>query len=80
MRELSRELRLFGLLPKWVRYDRTNRGWHIIIRVNRDLVPLEVVALQTVLGSDRKREAFNLARVMAGGGPKWNILFERKLR
>lgn len=78
MMETARVLRL---KPKWARYDRTARGWHVIIRWNRDLTPGETVALQLLLGSDPKRERFNLGRILAGGGAnsRWNLLFSRKL-
>ena len=81
-----------GLRPNWIRYDRTARGWHIIIRVNRRLSGLECVALQAVLGSDSARETFNLARVMSRSGgsankkrkaweaKRWNILYRVKLK
>lgn len=72
----------------WVRYDRTNRGWHVIVRLRQSVHPLEIVALQAVLGSDPEREKFNLARVMENqrrGASAWkasrtNILFSRKIR
>jgi hypothetical protein len=80
LRRVSHLLRLIGLRAQWVRYDGTRRGTHVVIRVNRRLLASEIVALQCLLGSDKRREEFNLARVMNGGGPKWNILFERKLK
>jgi hypothetical protein len=66
---------------EWMRYDRTQgRGWHLVIRFRRDFTSGELVALQFALGSDRKRERYNLRRVICGAAPaKWNLLFERKL-
>lgn len=46
-----------------VRYDRTRRGWHVVIKIGRELEPAVIVAAQTILGSDPHREAFNLMRV-----------------
>lgn len=89
MREVWRIIRFVGLQPKWVRYDRTRRGWHIVIRqLRKDLSSSEIVALQIMLGSDRGRELFNLARVIANrreGASRWqrkrsNILFLTKVR
>lgn len=80
-------LRLMGLRASWVEYARTKRGWHTVVAIPGPwLLPYEVVALQAVMGSDRNREAFNLARarlVQAGIAPRswrYNVLFERKLR
>ena len=80
-------LRLMELRAAWIRYDRTRRGWHVLIAIPAPpLLASEVVALQAVMGSDRDREAFNLNRarlVMRGLAPRrWrtNVLFERKLR
>ena len=79
-----------GAVPRrqrvhWIRYDRTKRGWHVVICLAGKLSPVEVVALQAVMGSDRNREAFNLARarlIESGAAPRswrYNVLFERKL-
>lgn len=69
-----------GLRPVFIEYDRTARGWHGRIVVNRALTSGETVALQLLLCSDRYREGFNLHRVLSGARPRdWNILFEKKL-
>lgn len=69
-----------GIYPKWMREDRTAHGWHGVICWSRRLRPLEIVALQCLLGSDLERETYNLARVMSGKkSRRWNLLFERKL-
>jgi hypothetical protein len=67
--------------PLWVREDRTARGWHMIVAWNRNFSPLEIIALQTVFGSDRQREAYNLTRYFSGltANRRWNLLFEVKL-
>jgi hypothetical protein len=45
-----------------VRYDRTRHGWHVIVAVDVELSNETIVAAQAILGSDPKREAFNLMR------------------
>lgn len=83
LRRVWELFRSIGIRVVWVRYSKSRRGWHVVIRVNRGLDALVIVALQSVLGSDPKREAFNLARVMAGynknGAKRWNILYRRKI-
>jgi hypothetical protein len=78
---IARIARMLRIRPLWIREDRTARGWHVIIRWNRRFKPVEIVALQCVLGSDRQREAYNLARVFSGKArnQRWNLLFERKV-
>jgi len=73
--------RMLDIRPQFVRLDRTRRGWHLIIEWRRRFTPVEIVAIQCVLGSDRQREAFGLARVFSGkaSNKRWNILFERKV-
>jgi hypothetical protein len=79
--------RLIGLRIFSVRYEKTKRGWHIVIHHNARLSPAETVALQCVLGSDRKREALNLMRALAIARGKYsrfwvrrfNILYRGKL-
>ena len=79
-------LRLLGWRAEWVQYQRSRRGWHVQIAIAEDVPPVAVVAAQAVLGSDRNREAFNLARARLmeqGRAPKawrYNVLFERKLQ
>jgi hypothetical protein len=71
-----------GLRPLFIRDDKTARGWHRIVRWNRKFPPGVIVALQMAMGSDSKRELFNLLRVISGEADhnkRWNLLFERKL-
>jgi len=51
--------------PYRLRRYRTRRGWHVEIQARIMLEPEVMVALQAILGSDYRREAFNLFRVMA---------------
>lgn len=70
-----------------LRRYRTKRGWHVELYSNLYLKPAESVALQAILGSDFKREAFNLFRAHRlslapafwRALPRWNILHARKL-
>jgi hypothetical protein len=69
---------------EWLRLDKTNRGWHLIVRWRRKWQPAQIVALQAILGSDPAREALNLMRTLAKPAGRdearfWNILYERKL-
>lgn len=45
-----------------VEYRRTRHGWHVCVTVRRRVTPLQVVAVQAILGSDWRRETFNLVR------------------
>jgi hypothetical protein len=80
-------LRLIGIKPTSLRYERTRHGWHVILTHATKLSAAETVALQCVLGSDRKREALNLMRALAiarGRYPRFwirrfNILYRGKL-
>ena len=75
--------RTLGSRISYVRYDRTKRGWHAVICFNRSFSPAEIVAVQAVLGSDYKREALNLSRVISctsrAGMKRWNLLYRVKL-
>lgn len=48
---------------QYIEYRRTRRGWHVIITVRQRVTPFCVVAVQAILGSDWRRETFNLVRV-----------------
>lgn len=77
---IMRTLTQVGLTPIAVRYDRTRRGWHVVIVFRRQFTSGEMVALQLALGSDRYRERYNLRRILCGAEPSnWNLLFESKL-
>lgn len=66
----------------------SGRGWHVELDVAPTPTPLEVVALQAILGSDRGREACNLhrARMIVGGrvrgwwAERWNVLYAERGR
>lgn len=67
------------------RYRSTNGGWHVEIRSDRVVLgPREQVAVQAILGSHWRREAFNLVRaVLVHEAPRawrtrWNTLYRQK--
>lgn len=69
---------------------KTERGVHVILTAEwhdkKPLEPTEIVCLQILLGSDFKREAFNLLRAHnLGDAPafwqdRWNVLYTEKVR
>lgn len=72
-----------------VRFDRTRRGWHVVVGIKRRIAAVSVVAAQAILGSDAMREAFNLARVRSFPSVKshgdplpmpWNVLYSHHSR
>lgn len=78
-------LRRAGYRPVWLaqKRSRSGKGWHLILKVTpRPRHPMEVVALQAILGSDVMREACNLRRAkMLPTMPRWarrmwNVLYE----
>ena len=58
---------------EYVWYRKTRRGWHVIVRVAETVAPIVTVAVQAMLGSDWKRENYNLARAgqLANVPPSW---------
>jgi hypothetical protein len=81
-------LRFLHIRPKWIRTDRSQKGWHVVVKHDHHLSRMEIVAIQALGGSDSKRELLNLMRAfnMDRSGliddfwkQRWNILFERKI-
>ena len=64
-----------------VRFDKTRHGWHVVVGIRKRVAPSLIVAAQAVLGSDYKREAFNIMRVqqLDARSPywreRWNVLY-----
>lgn len=81
MSRIAWGLRLWQWTPEAVRIDRTRHGWHVVVGVQEEVPPPLVVAAQAVLGSDYKREAFNLMRVQhldalpSFWRERWNVLY-----
>jgi hypothetical protein len=76
-----------GLTICWQRWDRTRRGWHLVLKVRERLSDGEIIAAQAILGSDRNRERLNLARAIsirlhpsAFWRPRINVLFSSKIK
>jgi len=76
-----------GLSVEWIRWDKTEHGWHVTIQVREKLTLAETIAAQAILGSDRKREMLNLARCISlrkRPSRYWearaNILYSRKVK
>lgn len=69
---------------------KTERGIHVILTAEwsdkQPITPTEIVCLQILLGSDFKREAFNLLRAHnLGDAPafwqdRWNVLYTEKVK
>ncbi|SRR5258708_5621266 len=84
-RRMVSALRWLRLRPLAVIYRRTVHGWHVKVAIARYCAPLVVVALQAILGSDPKREVFNLVRaralprVPAEWRNRYSVLFGRRL-
>lgn len=86
-------VRVLALRVRSVRFDKTMHGFHAVVIVatrrrmstgeNVELLDAEIVAVQLALGSDYKRELFNLSRVrMLPFLPpmwrkRWNVLYHR---
>jgi len=73
-------LSLLGIKPLRASVFRTANGFHVYIHIKGSLTDMETVALQVILGSDYRRECFNLMRVRSNNfkDGSWNILFSRK--
>lgn len=72
-----------------VRAYRTAKGVHVVVRVREPLHPLIAVLIQSLMGSDYAREAYNAVRVLnlmaspdkydAVAHDCWNVLYYKKL-
>lgn len=80
---MARSLADFGATVLAARMSLSaHSGWHVLLILRERFEPLVVVALQCILGSDAKREAFNLQRVLqlkkvnTFWRKRWNRLYE----
>jgi len=88
LRPLWALCRIVGVRPRNLRIDRTRHGWHVVLTLNVRLSRGELVAFQACAGSDLRREALNLMRVIAirrtrirgFWSHRWNLLFTEKLK
>jgi len=69
-------IKYLGLTFEWIEIHNTvHGGFHVRIKLKENLKPLEILAIQVLLGSDYKRETYNLLRVR-NKIKNWNALFE----
>lgn len=63
----------------------SGRGQHVYFQIKPAIPASAMVAVQAILGSDPKRETFNLMRALClDGAPdfwreRWNVLYSKKL-
>lgn len=59
----------------------TRNGFHVYIYLQKLISNASIVALQAILGSDYRRETFNLLRITKNPNNQyWNVLFNKKYR
>lgn len=70
----------------WAEWSASGRGVHVGIVLKKPLPVEEIVLLQATLGSDWKRELFNVSRLRVLGAlptfwqQRWNVLYAEKLQ
>lgn len=79
--------RTIGVCVEFVRFDRTRRGWHCVIKLRQKLTNAERIAASAILGSDPARARLDLCRAISirlYPSKFWekriSVLFERKVR
>ena len=80
--------RIINLHPLAVCYQRTRRGWHIIVSFSETFSDVELIAIQGILEDDPMRGALNFMRYWNSKGkvvPEFwkkrsNILYKRKVQ
>lgn len=80
--------RILGWPLAAVGLRQTVHGWHVRVVVRKRLAPVSIVAAQVLMGSDPKRETFNLKRArMLSRVPAawrkadaWNVLYRSHYR
>lgn len=62
-----------------VQVFETKHGYHIYLhmKIPKQICDLYLPCIQSLMGSDYKREALNFTRVLAGE-QNWNVLFKEK--
>jgi hypothetical protein len=70
---------IISIIKAWhVTPSRTKaQGKHIVVELDRDVTSIERIALQTILGSDTRREAHSWVRLQAND-PLPTLFFEKK--
>lgn len=81
LQRITQCCRLWRWPVEAVRFDRTRRGWHVVVAVAGDMDPALMVAAQAIMGSDLNREMFNVMRVQQLHAmpnfwrTRWNVLY-----
>lgn len=65
------------IYTKDIRVMTTQHGFHVYLKTERYFTALEICMIQSLMGSDYKREIFNLLRIKQGC-ENWNVLFSNK--
>lgn len=61
-------------------YKSASGNHHIVVEIKEKISDYEIILIQLLCGSDRKREWFNYKRVKEGLKMKdWNLLFSKKM-
>jgi hypothetical protein len=53
-----------GVRIRWTRIDKTRHGWHVTAQLSHEVMPLQIVLMQALCGSDYRRETFNGVRAL----------------
>lgn len=70
-------LKYFSILE--IEAFETKNGYHVLVTVDEDIDPRDVMLIQILLGSDINREIFNFIRNYNGELMKhWNRLYTKK--
>lgn len=62
-------------IQRIVIYRSKSNNFHIKIYLQRPIKLIEAILIQTLLGSDIKRERMNFHRLLHGASDEWNLLF-----
>lgn len=82
---LEMVVRVQRLNVNYYRIDRTRHGYHLILNVSNKLGAMRTILIQSLLGSDWKRETYNSRRAMQRNIPSFwrerrNVLYKRHYR
>ena len=73
--------RNFTLKKLIIKTSPSRKGHHIVLCLKEEMTDSEIIAWQFAIGSDKKRERYNLLRHTHGNKMKdWNILFPKKVK
>ncbi len=73
--------KLLNLTVESVEAFETEKGYHVYVYFSgsRKLEDVEILVIQLALGSDYKRELYNMTRVLSEKyNGKWNVMFKYK--